>query len=366
MAGERLLTLDIVRGIAILLVLLFHFQPAPGDPLLDALALPFARAGWAGVDLFFVLSGFLVGRMILTEAAKPDGFGYARFFRRRAWRLWPALFLYLALLGIAGGAASWQLVWPVLLHIQNYHDTAPSHLWSLAVEEHFYLGAALLLPLLMRGGFVRVLAGLAVVAILSLALRLAALAAGAPLLALQWQTQFRLEGLAIGVALACCAIHRPEWIAAAGRYRAALFAIAATGFAALAAGDAEGFRHGIGFTIAALAAAALLLAMVDARVPRWLDTPARALAALGTIAYSLYIWHASLGQVARALAPRLGLHGSGAVLIFQLAFAITVAAALYLLVERPALQLRDRKRKARVKPAATPIIAINSQVQRFP
>ncbi len=366
MAGERLLTLDMVRGIAILLVLLFHFQPAPGDPLLDALAFPFARAGWAGVDLFFVLSGFLVGRMILTEAAASGGFGYARFFRRRAWRLWPALFLYLAVLGIAGGTASWQLVWPVLLHVQNYHDTAPSHLWSLAVEEHFYLGAALLLPLLVRGGFARVLAGLAAVAILSLTLRLTALAAGAPLLALQWQTQFRLEGLAIGVALACCAIHRPEWIAAAGRHRPALSAIAGAGFTALIVGDAEGFRHGIGFTIAALAAAALLLAMLDARVPRWLDAPARVLAALGIIAYSLYIWHASLGQVARGLAPRLGIESSGAMLVFQFAFAIGIAAALYLLVERPALQLRDRPRKTSSEPGSTPVIAINSQVQRFP
>lgn len=362
MTGGRLFTLDVVRGIAILLVLLFHFQPAAASPVLDMLTFPFARAGWVGVDLFFVLSGFLVGRMILTEAAMPGGFNYARFLYRRAWRLWPALFLYLALLWIAGGAESWTTLWPVLLHIQNYHDTTPSHLWSLAVEEHFYLGAALLLPLLLRRGHRHVLAGLAFAGLLSLALRLTALAAGKPLLSIQWQTQFRLEGLAIGVAIACCAIHRPDWIAAAGRHRAALIVLAMAGFAALAMGDAAEFRHGIGFTVAAIAAAALLLAMLDARVPPLLDVPARALAGLGTIAYSLYIWHASLGRVAEALAHGLSLDHPAAVLALQLAVAITVSAGLYLLVERPALRLRDRRRE----PRQPDVIAINSQLQRFP
>ena len=94
MPGGRRLTLDVVRGIAILLVLLFHFAPLHGGPVLGALAAPFARAGWAGVDLFFVLSGFLVGRMILSDAASPRGFDYARFLVRRAWWLWQALFVY--------------------------------------------------------------------------------------------------------------------------------------------------------------------------------------------------------------------------------------------------------------------------------
>lgn len=362
--GGRLYTLDIVRGIAILLVLLFHFQPAPGSPLLDTLARPFSHAGWAGVDLFFVLSGFLVGRMILRDAASPAGFGYARFLRRRAWRLWPALFAYLALFWIAGGADAWQAIWPVLLHVQNYHDTAPSHLWSLAVEEHFYLGAALLLPLLLRRGPRHLLAGLLAIAALSLMLRLVALAMGAPLLWLQWQTQFRLEGLAIGVAIAACTLHRPHWIAAAGRCRAALLAFALASFCALAIGDPGAFRHGIGFTLAALGSGALVLAMLDARVPRWAAAPARALAALGTIAYSLYIWHASLGLVAEALAPSLGLGHPAAILAFQLATAIGLSAALYALIERPALRLRDRE--GHPEPAQPPFIATNSQVQRFP
>lgn len=350
MAGGRLLTLDIVRGIAILLVLLFHFQPAPGDAMLDLVAAPFARAGWVGVDLFFVLSGFLVGRMILSEAASPAGFDYTRFLARRAWRLWPALLVYLAALALAGEA--WESLWPVLLHVQNYHDSAPSHLWSLAVEEHFYLAAALLLPLALRHGWQFVLAGLAAVAFASLALRLIALDAGTPLLALQWQSQFRLEGLAIGVAIAGISLHRPAWLARAGRYRRALFGIAAAGFVTLALGDPGAFRHGIGFTIAAFAAAALLVAMLEAPIPSPLHLPARALAALGTIAYSLYIWHASLGRIAAALAQAHGIWHPAAVMAVQLVFSIAMAIALYRLIERPALRLRDHPR--RIPPDKSP------------
>ena len=360
----RLFTLDVVRGIAILLVLLFHFQPGPGSPLLDIVTWPFERAGWAGVDLFFVLSGFLVGRMILNEAAATGEFSYARFIWRRAWRLWPALFAYLILLWIAGGTDSWRAIWPVLFHVQNYHETAPSHLWSLAAEEHFYLGAAFLLPLLLKRGSRHLLTGLLIVASLSFALRLLAFAAGTPLLALQWQTQFRLEGLSGGVAIAACSLYRPHWIAAAGRYRAGLLVLALACFCAIAVGDAGPFRHTIGFTLAALGAAALVLAMLDARMPRWASAPARVLAALGTIAYSLYIWHASLGQTAGALAPSLGLDQPAATVAFQLVSAIGLSAALYWLIERPALRFRDRDRSA--KPAETAVIAINSQLQRFP
>lgn len=356
MHGGRKMTLDVVRGIAILLVLLFHFRMPLGVPLLETLLSPFTRVGWAGVDLFFVLSGFLVGRVILGEAAAPDGFGYRRFFFRRALRLWPALYVYLGALWLAGGSEGWRMVWPVLLHVQNYTDWAPSHLWSLAVEEHFYLVGALVLPLLLRGGHRRVLAVLAAVVVACLVLRLAALAAGVPQLAVQWQTQYRLDGLALGVMLAACAVHRPHWLERAGRHRPVLFAVAAGGFAALVIGDSV-FHHGIGFTIAAIASAALLVAMLDARIPAALLLPARMVAWLGTIAYSLYLWHASVGRVAEALAPAIGLTHPLLVFAFKFVLAIAVAALLYALVERPAMRLRDRSWRDLLPPRSSPSAA---------
>lgn len=340
-AHDRKMTLDVVRGIAILLVLLFHFRMTTGVAAVDAVLEPIGNAGWAGVDLFFVLSGFLVGRAILAEASGTGGLRLRRFFFRRALRLWPALYAYLAVLWLVGGAQGWHMIWPVMLHIQNFTHWAPSHLWSLAVEEHFYLAGAVLLPLLLRGGVGRVVLVLAIIVAASLALRIAALAAGVAPLAVQWQTQYRLDALAIGVLLACGSLYRPTWMARAGRFRAWLFLVAGGGFAMLTGADAAMLENGIGFSIAAVASAALVVAMLDATIPATLLLPARAVAWLGTIAYSLYLWHASLGLVAAPLAAAWGIAHPLIVLSLKFALAIFISALLYVLVERPAMRARD-------------------------
>lgn len=345
MAQERQLTLDVVRGTAILLVLLFHFRVPLGVPILDAALQPVFAVGWIGVDLFFVLSGFLVGRIILTEADTPAGLNRQRFFFRRILRLWPVLFVYLATLLLLGGTQAWPAVWPVLLHVQNYSTDAPSHLWSLAVEEHFYLVAVLVLPpLLRRGGHRYVERILVTVMLASLALRLAAIAIGAPLLHLQWQTPYRLDSLAFGVLMASTAIHRPALFARVAGSRRVCLAIATGGLAILSlAGDGV-LRHGIGFTIAYLSSGAFIMALIDCRVAPAFAWPAERLAAMGLIAYPLYIWHASIGAVVRASAASAGLTAPAAIIGFSIAAATAMAASMHVLVERPAMRRRDRPR----------------------
>lgn len=342
MPVSRNANLDMVRGLAILLVLLFHFY-RPTGLALDAVMLSIARTGWAGVDLFFVLSGFLVGRLILIEAERGQGLRYGRFFARRALRLWPALFGYLAALLLISGPDSWPQVWPVLLHIQNYSDATPDHLWSLAVEQHFYLVAALLLPALALRSPRHVFVALASVILICPLLRILALAAGVPLLAIQWQTPYRMDALAIGVLLGWCAVYRPDWLSRAGAHRLLLSMAAVAGYALLAVGDAGSFRHGIGFSIAALASAALIVAMLDARVPAIAKPAGRALAGLGTISYSLYLWHASLGSVAGAVALSVGWTHPLLVLAAKLIVSISVSIATYRLIEQPFLDLRNRR-----------------------
>lgn len=132
--------LDIVRGIAVLLAVGWHINGAKsGDIILDALTWPGRTFGWAGVDLFFVLSGFLVGRLILRECLNTGSFDWPRFFVRRALKLWPTLYAFLFLMLFSGVAAS-DFLWQIGLHVQSYiHTSVATHLWSLAVEEHFYL-----------------------------------------------------------------------------------------------------------------------------------------------------------------------------------------------------------------------------------
>lgn len=337
-----------MRGIAILLVLVFHFPILTGNTTIDALIRPVAGAGWAGVDLFFVLSGFLVGRMILIEAERPKGLDTRRFFSRRILRLWPALYVYLGVSVLIGGADMAHRAWPVLVHVQNYSGVTIDHLWSLAVEEHFYLISAFALPwLVRRGGPRRLVTMLLAIMAASFALRTGAVLAGVPMVRIQWQTQYRVDALACGVLLAAIHLHYPAVFARLARQRTPLAAIAAGGYTILIVGDAGAFRHSIGFVVAYLASAALILATYDAKPPAAIRAPVRALAGLGTIAYSLYIWHSSIGQTGAAIATGMGVTAPFGLTVATYASVIAWAWLAFRLIEQPIMALRDaRPRRA--------------------
>src|SRR4051794_35327684 len=148
--SDRRLDLDVVRGVAILLAIGWHFNKGlSGNGVLDALQWPGRTFGWAGVDLFFVLSGFLVGQLVFKEHQRTGRFDGWRFTVRRALKLWPVLYVFLAVQVISGAPLD-SFLWQTALHVQNYAGTSFKHLWSLAVEEHFYLVLAVLFPLAAR------------------------------------------------------------------------------------------------------------------------------------------------------------------------------------------------------------------------
>src|SRR3954469_24269273 len=211
-AGRRL-DLDVVRGLAIVLALGWHFsRERSGNAVLDALTWPGHSFGWAGVDLFFVLSGFLLGRLVLTEQARTGRFDGRGFTAGRVLKLWPGLSGFLGVQALAGPEPWTSYLWQNALHLQNYAGTSLTHLWSLAVEEHFYLLLALLFPLLARRRrSLRLLAGVLVAVLVGcLALRITGRLAGVGDTGLQWRTHFRVDSLAAGLLLAVVSIGRPE------------------------------------------------------------------------------------------------------------------------------------------------------------
>jgi peptidoglycan/LPS O-acetylase OafA/YrhL len=150
MTSKRVVPLDVLRGVAILLVIFFHgvldsHHVGKLRPLVGELQ----RFGWTGVDLFFVLSGFLVGGLLLKEVHDTSQVRSGRFLVRRAFKIWPAYYVLLLVVYLSGGANGQQLEMN-LFHLQNYFGTPLIHTWSLAVEEHFYLALALLIALLAR------------------------------------------------------------------------------------------------------------------------------------------------------------------------------------------------------------------------
>jgi len=344
MDRRREATLDVMRGLAILLVMFFHLRIDTGIAGIDRALLPVVDAGWIGVDLFFVLSGFLVGRLVLQEIATTGTFDRQRFLVRRIVRLWPVLFVYLAAMILAGGAAGWQMAWPVLLHVQNYSRNVPSHLWSLAVEEHFYLAVAWLLPIVA----IRYRAGMVALALVALivgvmAWRMTGWHGGVAIVDLQWQTQYRADAIAIGVALAWIAVHRPVWLMRLSAYRAAWFMVAVLGFAIVAGIDDWRDRFGPGLIVSDIAAAALLVGLHGAVIPSFLATPARALAALGTLAYPLYIWHPSVADATDTLLRSWPVTMPFVATAIRYGLAIGVAWLIAVGIERPFMALRHRR-----------------------
>ncbi|HXB40349.1 MAG TPA: acyltransferase [Bacteroidia bacterium] len=124
--------LDLLRGIAVLLVICRHWNICGF----------LTNSGWLGVDLFFVLSGFLISGLLFTEHEKSGKIDFFRFFIRRGFKIYPLFFLLIALTFVVyffyRQPVNYRPFVAELLFIQNYFGGLYVHTWSLAVEEHFY------------------------------------------------------------------------------------------------------------------------------------------------------------------------------------------------------------------------------------
>jgi peptidoglycan/LPS O-acetylase OafA/YrhL len=152
--AQRSVGLDLLRALAVLLVLGRHMNP-PGDSepeWVRAFAEVWIYGGWIGVDLFFVLSGFLIGGLLFAEHVRHGTIHVGRFLVRRGFKIYPAFYAFLALTVVYlrvryGGYPPRAHIIADALFVQNYADSLWHHTWSLAVEEHFYI----LLPAVLAG-----------------------------------------------------------------------------------------------------------------------------------------------------------------------------------------------------------------------
>ena len=335
-ASTRNQSLDVLRCVAVLLVMGFHY---PYYSL-------WGRLGWIGVDLFFVLSGFLISGILFQEYNATGSINFKRFLIRRGLKIYPSFYLLVVLALVLS-----QLQHSVLLRkqalisavfAQGYYSgklyTVLSHTWSLAVEEHFYI---LLPPLLLlltvvcgkRDPF-RYLPGLFVLLLCAcLALRWFTLPASFA----AHMTHMRIDSLFAGVLLGYLFHFRRAWFEKfATPYSlplAFLFCLPAAFF-----DQYDRFMQTIGLT-GLLIGFGLLVSWSVVRTPRNRigATVARFAARIGFYSYSIYLWHTILGETFFS--------GNATFGRFWLYLVVCVVGGIGMahLIELPYLALRDRR-----------------------
>ena len=344
--------LDGVRALAVLAVISYHD------------AYKWAKGGFLGVDAFFVLSGFLITTLLVLEWQRAQSIVFVAFWGRRIRRLLPALLLVIVFVAIYGAIAVppyeldrlrydglaglfYVANWRFIISGQSYFDlfTTPSpfrHLWSLAIEEQFYL----VWPLVVFGclkvarGRLRVLVGFCVVGTIgSIWLMSALFDSGDPSRA-YFGTDSRAHTILIGCLLSLLLLVWKPTSRQATISVQVLGVIGALGavWAWNQVGDVESSYYGLGSLLYAIAIAAVIAAAVQPgrgviRTPlSW-----RPLRWIGTISYGLYLWHWPIDIW--LVEWRVGFGGS-VLNAFRLLVTFAFATASYYLVERPIRQGR--------------------------
>ncbi|HET8870890.1 MAG TPA: acyltransferase [Aquabacterium sp.] len=362
--GDYLPALDGVRALAVLMVVPHNLRlmVEPHDAATHVLDAILDR-GWIGVDLFFVLSGFLITRILLQTRTAPNY--YSGFYWRRTLRIWPLYYVALLFMLWVVPALGWLPVhdrshdayfWLFLSNfVQPLHHHGPSlpHFWSLAVEEQFYLLWPLLVAWLRPGSLARLCLGLIS---FSVVFRWWALSHGWDPEVVYVRTWCRMDALAMGAALAV-------WLASpmaapwfqAQRGRAWSWALGCLCLGALVSG---GFRQFglwpqsvglLGLDLGLSASLACVVASDLGWLPGLSFLQRPWLRRIGRYSYGMYVWHVPLGLL--LLEPWA--HGLGwdqqpgwllqlGYLVLAVAATLAVAALSYHLFEKHFLALKAR------------------------
>ncbi len=352
-ALPHLVGLDGLRAVAVIAVVLYHAD------------LPWIPGGFLGVDVFFVLSGFLITSLLLVEFERSGRLDYKQFYLRRARRLLPALFAVLAVTALLvatiayDGAAAFRRDLPgALFYYSNWSNIFTNtsyfefigrppmlkHLWSLAVEEQFYLvwPTVALLAFRWRGsravGWVALGGALASTTAMTLGSVLGQMPSGADPSRLYFGTDTHAMGVLVGAALAV--VWRPGRTAPilARQAQAVICAAGALGLVLLvwmflAIGEFSGFLYRGGFLVVALVSAVVVAAASHRGVPfgRWLGM--RPMRWIGQRSYGIYLWHWPLFLVTRP-GVDLPLDGAAAFAL-RITLLLAVAEASYRYLEMP-------------------------------
>jgi peptidoglycan/LPS O-acetylase OafA/YrhL len=347
--------LDGIRGLAILMVMLFHYSTELNrSKPWERLAGFVCGYGWSGVDLFFVLSGFLITGILLDSRGAANYF--FSFYMRRVLRIFPAYYISLTLVvfGLSGIGAARLLPpehdrWMYLFYVQNWVGIFqyPGQMiltpyWSLAVEEQFYLFWPLVVARFTGKRLLRVIGAICVLALL---LRYACMAGGVSPEAIYANTLTRMDSLLIGAACAVF-LRQPSQIERLRRHAGWLWLAPVVPFLGVHLISSpyvtvNPLVQGIGFTVIALSYAGFLLATIlEGNVVLHGILNSSVLRALGKYSYAAYLWHFPARYLVRTtILHHVALGGPFRILL-MVAVTVLLSVASYHLVERWFLLLK--------------------------
>ncbi len=348
---DPLPSLDGLRGIAVLLVLLQHV-PIAGLPSWYGRVRLYLQPGYLGVDIFFVLSGFLITRILLVDQAR--GWPLKNFLMRRCLRIFPIFYLTVGVLAFVrpGPELPWVATYLANFWFVEHRGFSPlTHTWSLCVEEHFYMFWPAIIYVAGPQWAKRVALLLLIPAAIGIGIWITATH---PLVearnTLQIVTQVRVLSLAAGAVLAW----HEGWLRTRCRTAAALaLLVGGLGWFAAYSGMAQPALRDwfpvwwlVGFAGLSTGIVVLAVALDGSRNPisSLLTTPP--LRRIGRISYGLYLYHPIVFWA-------FGLHGSGRdhepgawMIALALLTSFVVAEISFALIERPILKLQARFRPA--------------------
>ncbi len=342
-------TLDVLRAVAVLLVFSRHSEGA----------LIVSHLGWAGVDLFFVLSGFLVSGLLFREYQQAGQIMPGRFLIRRGFKIYPQFYLLVAAsvagMLLSGSTLGWPQLFAEIAFFQNYASAIWAHTWSVAVEEHFYILLTLGLGILARQGgedpFRRLPGWILTACGLILGLRIATW---------YWYPQpsdyihvfpshLRMDSLLWGVLLSYLTVFRPGdigiFVHRFGPYIPQTSILLLSPIAFL--DQSHPFIYTFGFSMVSIGFALLMLTVLHpTNLPARSGRTTRLLAKLGRASYAFYLWHGPVLFVDDRLMAYWTMRGLTIPIAANLAltFGMNLAIAFLStwLVEQPFLRLRDR------------------------